>query len=347
MSQHGAQGAALVGLTHQRILRFYYRGTRLSQARGPLRVLVTADTSADLQVADQAGLRLRDLGARTTYAVPRDRRATRWRLTTDGRNRDVVQYLAGGTWRRWSPGGARVLRGRGEFFADGPVRLVTPSGARAYRGRLRAVMPAAGSSDRDTVNVLGLDAYVQGVVAAEMPALWEPEAVQAQTVAARSYAVWHRSRSDERHYDICDTTACQVYGGRSAEHPASNAAVRATAGQVLTYRGAPVFTEFSSSSGGWTVASDLPYQVARQDPYDDWRGNAYHNWSAPLAAATVEGAYPSLGRLRGIRVTARDGHGEWQGRILRMVLDGRRRDVTISGDEFRSRFGLRSTWLRP
>ena len=59
-----------------------------------------------------------------------------------------------------------------------------------------------------------MDDYVQGVVPAEMPASWEPEAVQAQAVAARTYAAWHRARSGDRYYQICDTTSCQVYGGR-------------------------------------------------------------------------------------------------------------------------------------
>ncbi len=346
MSQHGAQGAARAGLTHEEILAFYYPGTELERASRRIRVLISSDTTSDVEVLHQDGLGLRDLGAKRRYALPTDLGATRWRLTTDNRNRAVVDYYAEGRWERWSPGGSEALEGDGQFGGGGPVTLVTPAGQRTYRGTLRAASPGPDATTRQTVNVLTLDNYVKGVVAAEMPALWEPEAVQAQTVAARSYAVWHRSNSAGRSYHICDTTACQVYRGRDAEHPASNAAVRATRREVLTWGGEPAFTEFSASSGGWTVASSIPYQVAQPDPYDGWIGNANHDWSVRLRAAAIQKAYPALGKLRGVRVVARDGHGQWKGRVDTLVLDGKRKNLRITGGEFRSRFGLRSTWFR-
>ena len=70
-----------------------------------------------------------------------------------------------------------------------------------------------------------------------------------------------------------------------------------------------------------------------------------HNWSVGLTRSRIESRYPALGRLQRIHVTARDGNGEWRGRILTLVLDGSRNNVTLSGDSFRSAFGLRSTWL--
>jgi stage II sporulation protein D len=346
MSQYGARGAAEAGLSHEEILAFYYPGTTLGRFKARIRVLISADTTSDVIVAHRAGLVVRDLGAKKSYPVPTDLRATRWRITTDPRNRNLVEYAAGGEWHRWSAGGARRLEGYGEFVAPGPMELVTPSGTATYRGRLRAAASTAGSRDRDTVNVMNIDAYVRGVVPAEMPALWSPEAVQAQAVAARTYALWHRSQNLHRHYQVCDTTACQVYRGVDAEHPAGNAAVRATSRQVLRYDGAPAFTEFSSSSGGFTTASDIPYQVARRDPYDGLAGNPNHTWREKLSAAEIRRAYPSLGKLRGVRVTRRDGNGKWKGRVLTVVLDGRRGNVTLSGDDFRSVFGLRSTWFR-
>jgi SpoIID/LytB domain protein len=205
--------------------------------------------------------------------------------------------------------------------------------------------PSSGSTDRDTVNVLPMDAYIQGVVPAEMPASWEPEAVQSQAVAARTYAAFHRARNVDRYYQVCDTTACQMYRGIAGEHELGNAAVRATARQILTYGGEPAFTEFSASSGGWTVKGDFAYLTAKQDPYDDWSGNSMHDWSVQLPAARIADAYPAIGRLRSIRVTSRDGNGEWKGRVLAMSLVGSKSTVRISGDEFRWEFGLRSNWF--
>ena len=345
MSQHGANGAALDGLTHEQILKFYYPGTSFGRAPRRIRVLISSDTTSDLVVHARRGLTLRDRGAGTSYVLPRDLGATRWRVTVDGRNRNVVGYYANGGWRSWRPGGAAALEGVGEFRAKGPITLVAPSGENAYRGSLRAVPPTSGSSDRDTVNVLGMDAYVQGVVPAEMPPSWEPEAVQSQAVAARTYAAFHRARNASRYYQVCDTTACQVYAGVDGEHSLSNAAVRETARQILTYDGKPAFTEFSASSGGWTATGDFPYLRAKADPYDDWSGNTVNDWSVKLSAAAIAKAYPAIGTLRSIRVTSRTGDGQWQGRVLAMSLVGSKSTVRITGDDFRWKFGLRSTWF--
>ncbi len=164
-------------------------------------------------------------------------------------------------------------------------------------------------------------------------------------MAARTYATWSRNQNRHRYYQICDTTACQVYGGASGEDARSNAAVRATRRQILTYQGRPAFTQFSSSSGGWTAAGSVPYLTAQPDPYDGWDGNPVHDWSLTIDAGRFERSYPSLGTLRRIRVVNRDGNGEWDGRVVSVVLDGTRGDVTISGDEFRWAFGLRSNWF--
>ncbi len=345
MSQHGAQGAALRGLRHEQILDFYYPGTDLGTARRKIRVLLTADTGTDLVVGARRGLRLRDRGSDTAYDLPRGQGATRWRLTVD-RGRDVVDWYDG-SWHRWRPGGRDALAGEGQFSAEGrPLTLFLPSGSAQYRGALRHAVPSAGSSDRATVNVVGLDDYVRGVVPAEMPASWEPEAVQAQAVAARTYGAWDRAEDRSDYAHICDTTSCQVYRGVAGEHPLGDAAVAATSKQVLRYDGSPAFTQFSASSGGWTSAGSMPYLRAKEDPYDDWSGNSVHDWSVSLSAAAVSRAWPSIGRLRTIHVTSRDGNGQWNGRVWSMTLVGSRDRATVSGDTFRSRFGLRSSWFR-
>jgi SpoIID/LytB domain protein len=177
----------------------------------------------------------------------------------------------------------------------------------------------------------------------EIPASWSPEAVQAQSVAARTYAASHRDGTG--YYDLCDTTACQVYGGLADEHPLGNQAVAATAGQVLEYQGKVAFTEFASSNGGWTVGSTVPYQVAKKDPYDGWSGNPNHTWSLRVTAAQIQRAWPKVGRLQRVRVTSRDGNGSWKGRVVSMTLVGRKGSVAISGDEFRWAFGLKSNWF--
>lgn len=343
MSQHGAEGAARQGLTAQQIVDFYYPGTGAGRAAGRVSVLITADTTDDLVVLDRDGLRVRDLG--TGQLVPLDGvDAARWRLQqADGATR--LAYLPPGRGARWTR--HATLRGEGEVHAGNhPVTLVLPGGAqRAYRGKLRAAAPTPGSQARDTVNRLRLEDYLRGVVPLEVPAVWSPAAVQAQAIAARSYAAYERAHPRAAHAQICDTTSCQVYGGVAAEHPASDAAIAATKGQVRTDGGEPAFTQFSSSSGGWTAAGSRPYLPAQEDPYDGWDGNSVHAWQVTVTDQRIEQVWPGVGDLRRIEVVARDGNGRWGGRVTTLRLVGGRGTVTVSGDAFRSGLGLRSTWV--
>lgn len=344
MSQYGAYGAARRGLTYRQIAGFYYPGTSWGVARRWLRVLVTADTTSDVVVSPAPGLRVRDLGSGRLHRLPAVPGVTRWRLDVAG-GRTVVDYRTS-RWHRYRPGGRAALVGDGQLNADGPLRLWTPAGSRTYRGVLRSIAPTPGSSARDTVNVVPPDAYVRGVVPTEMPTSWDIAAVQAQAVAARTYATWSRLEAPGRYWHLCDTSACQVYGGVEAETQRGNRAVRTTAGRILTYDGAPAFTQFSASSGGRLSAGSRPYLVGKADPYDDHAANPVHDWTVRLSARRIQRAYPGIGRLVRLWVTRREGAGQWRGRVVRIVLDGRRRNVTLSGDEFRSAFGLRSTWFR-
>ncbi len=343
MSQYGAYGAARQGLTHEEILDFYYPGTSWGKVTGKVRVLITADTTTDLVVSPAPGLRVRDRGTATSYRLPEPDGVTRWRLDVVA-GQSVVQYLTD-RWRTWRVDGRATLVGDGQLRADGPLTLWTPAGSRTYRGILRAASPTVGSRERDTVNVLPMDGYVQGVIPAEVPASWPAEAVRAQAVAARTYAAWSQAANAERYYQICDTTSCQVYGGVSSEDPRGNDAVAATRRRILTYADAPAFTQFSSSSGGWTSAGSVPYLRAFADPYDGHDANPVRSWTVKVDARRLERAYPALGTLRRIRVITRDGNGQWRGRVGTMVLDGTKADRTVSGDTFRSLLGLRSSWF--
>lgn len=336
MSQYGAQGAAKQGLSARQILAYYYPGTALGTATGTIRVLLTGDTDNDVRVLPASGLRIRDTSNGTTYVLPTTAGIKTWRLRSVG-PKTVLDY-DNGAWHTYLPGG-KALSGGGEFYRAGSVVLRIAGTTRNYRGALRL-------SSQDTVNVLNMDDYVMGVVPREMPASWQAAAVQAQAVAARTYGAWERSQHATRYYQTCDTTSCQVYGGVAAEDSRSNAAVAATANQVLNYQGKPAFTQFGSSSGGWLAAGSMPYLVAKADAYDGQSGNPMHTWTTTVTRAAISKAWPSLGTLQRVVITRRDGNGEWYGRIEQMVLDGSLANVTVTGATFRSKFGLRSHWFR-
>ena len=340
LSQYGAKVAAEKGVGYREILDFYYPGTTWGRIGGKVSVLISADTTDDVLVDARPGLSVTGLGAGRTWDVSKARpAAVRWRLVASGATRTRVDFKKRtGGWRTW-----RTVAGDAQFAAGGrPITLRLPNGAVAYRGVLRSASAQPGSSARDTVNIVSLHNYLKGVVPREVPALWKADAVRAQSVAARTYAAFERRRPLARHYQICDTTSCQVYGGASAEHPASNAAIDATRGEVLLHGGTPAFTQFSSSNGGWTMGGQFPYLQDRKDGWDP-----VNPWRATVSAADFERVWPGLGPLQSVEVTARNGHGTWGGRVSRMRIVFRDGAVTPTGDQVRSYLGLRSTWFRP
>jgi SpoIID/LytB domain protein len=345
MSQYGAQGAAHAGVTYDRILSTYYPGTALATRGGSIRVLVSQDTSDAVDVRASSGLTFRKVGTSYKKSLPTrvgGRSVKSWRIVrvSSKKTQSTLQYRTSTKYRSY-----KGIRWTGDGQFDGPARigLMLPGGTVSYRGAIRSAVPSRGSTARDTVNVLPIEHYVRGVVAAEMPAAWAPEALKAQAVAARTYGV--RSMNPSRYYDICSTTACQVYGGASRETATTDAAVRATKGQYVTFQGAPAMTQFSSSSGGRTSAGSLPYLVAADDPYDGWAGNPNHAWTISVLASTIQKAYPSIGTLTALTVTRRTGGGDWGGRVATVTLTGSARSVTISGNDARWAFGLKSNWF--
>lgn len=350
MSQYGAQGAARKGKSYRQILRFYYPHTEFDRTNPVVRVLISADTTRSVTVLHKRGLKVRDLGDGKKFRLPNLRRSNRWRLMPAAKNRRLtkIQYKRDGRWHRWNlPGSRTLFKGDAEFVGAGAKTLILPGGERrAYRGFLRSASPKPSSKTRDTVNLVYIDTYIRGVIAAEMPASWKQAALRAQAVAARSYAA-HQHRANKRdYYQLCDTTACQVYRGASAETSSTNRAVSATKHKILTYRGRPALTQFSSSSGGWTSDGGFPYLPAKRDPWDRWSGNHVHTWKRTIRASTIERAYPQLGNLKRVRVLTRNGHGSWGGRVLKVRLNGSKKNVTITGNTMRGKFGLRSNWFR-
>ena len=89
----------------------------------------------------------------------------------------------------------------------------------------------------------------------------------------------------------------------------------------------------------------MPYLSHEADPYDDYSGNPVHSWSVKVNESTLERKYPKIGDLKKVRITSREGGGDWGGRVWGMTLVGGKGSVTLSGDAFRSIYGLRSSWF--
>jgi SpoIID/LytB domain protein len=329
LSQWGAEGAARTGVSATTILDAYYPGTgTATQAPRTIRVLIGEDDHTDLHVRAVSGLQVRDLATGATYTLPSG--PTRWRIVADSAGMHVQSYS--GSWAKWTSSTAKSSwTGPMEFRGVTPIRVYfTDGSAREYRGTMRAVR--TGTASINVVNVLSMEQYLYGVVPRESPASWHAEALKAQAVAARSYSTYKLDHvSSGSTYDICSTTSCQVYGGVrlitsggsviELENASTNSAVNATAGVVRTYGGQAIFAEFSSSNGGWSTQGSMPYLAPHADPWDAI-ASPMHYWTATLTASQIEARYPSVGHLLRIRVTRRDGNGEWGGRVKDVVLEG-------------------------
>jgi stage II sporulation protein D len=365
LSQYGARGAATAGLTGRQILDFYYPGTATTTlaAGSPIRVRLTGASPAAVPVQSAAGLQVLDAATGQVTALARSGAAVRYRIVADAAALRVQTSAdSGATWTAVAlTGGATGAAGPLVFRGPAELRLYLPDGsARDYAGTVTGIR--SGATTLTTVNTLGLDPYVAGVLGREMPASWPAAALQAQTVAARTYAAFERASAPATAaWDICDSTSCQVYGGRrlisggvvTDLQPAPVlAAVAATAGQIRTFSGTPIFAQFSASNGGWTVADTrFPYLVAKADPYDV-PGNPYGTWSATLSVTRLAECFPEAGTVNRLSILSRDGNGQWGGRIGTVRLYGRTAagaavQFDVTGDRLRScgtASGVRSTY---
>lgn len=212
-------------------------------------------------------------------------------------------------------------------------------GDRWYRGETQLVNDG---SDLTVINRVELEDYLYSVVGGEMPTSWPIEALKAQAVAARSYALHESNRSGNRLYDLESTTASQVYKGIKSETRSTHEAVNSTEGQVLTYGGKPILAVFHSSSGGQTEnvedvwSRPLPYLKSVVD-YDQTA--PVFQWQKVLSGREIGYRLGNVGTVRSIipqQVTP-------QGRIKRLQVVGDQGSQTISGQAFRSALDLRST----
>jgi len=339
MSQHGALGAAKLSRTADQITSTYYPGTTKktlsnTSVRVQLRDLNSSSESAvfNTTVYASSGLYAKDLATGTKITLETTK--SRWRVrvrSTDGKL--MLEGLSGSTWSLKSAWAGPIEFMRSTDPLNSMIRVLFPSGySRDYRWAVRAVKR---TTNLNTIAVMPMESYLRGVVPRESISSWPAATLQAQSIAARSYSAWHRdnSRAKGLPYDLCNTTACQVFGGSTLYRPdgskvaletaATNDAIAKSANIIRWYDGGPIFAEFSSSNGGWSTDGGVPYMVAKEDPWDGVTGSSVHAWDAKLPVSALENRYSPkdangvpLWRFVRLTVNQRDGNGEWGGRVL-------------------------------
>lgn len=341
LSQYGAKGFADRGSSAADIVSHYYRGTSLGPVPEDARVvsvLLTQGRSELVYTIRGAATATSPTGATTPLAID-----------------DVVSIrIAGGTAiAKRIRGGETAELSRsssGQVLAltgpDGSVRadFSTDGGARRTAFRGTQIVQWAGGG-LGAINRVAIDSYLKGVVPSEVPTSWPASALQAQALAARSYAI--ATRKPGRSFDMYADTRSQVYRGMDEEESPTSQAVESTAGQAILYNGTVIPAFFSSTSGGRTAAiqdvwnsAPRPYLVSVPDPYER---SPYSSWPERIAYGPRE-----LASKLGI-----SGHA----RSVDVALNGSQRveeikvrtgagTTSVSGTTAQYRLGLRSTFFR-
>jgi stage II sporulation protein D len=325
MSQYGAAGFAQHGFTYQQILAHYYSATTLTKVNPNRSVTVLLhEGAATFRGALRVSGTAVRLSPRTNYGVIAV--GPMLRIISHGRNIGTFHAPLTVT------GGST------------PLMLV---GQGRYLGAL--VFRPASTGGVMTINAVGLDNYVRGVVAAEMPSSWPAQALEAQAVAARTYAITAGAVAAD--FDVYDDTRSQMYEGVDAQTPTSNAAVAATSGQVVEYNGEPAVTYFFASSGGYTESvQNVWYGIAPEawlhgepDPFDDSYNNPYYRWSEPYKVATVARKLRRFysGTFEGLNITQTG----VSPRVVRAQVVGSQGSGTVTGVQLQQLFGTLSTYM--
>jgi stage II sporulation protein D len=215
-------------------------------------------------------------------------------------------------------------------------------GDRWYRGRTHLIRQGDSIT---AINYVDLEQYLYSVVGAEAVATWPLEALKAQAVAARSYALYKSSTERSSLYDLDTTIGTQVYKGLDSEYTTTHQAVNGTAGQVMTYNGQVILAAFHSSSGGHTEnvedvwTSPLPYLRAVVD-YD--QQSPVFQWDKVVSAKQMSSLVKGVGTIKTMVPEETTPHG----RVVNMKVIGDRGTTIMSGTELRKVLDLRSTLFR-
>ncbi len=325
MSQTGAEGLALHGYPAREILAHYYTGTTVGRM----------PTEGGISVLLQSGLRSVVFSGATS-AGGRPLAGARTYIARVAANGEIALESERGRLLSYLPAPLAIT-------SAVPIRFDGAASSGVIDGRYRGSLEVVASGSRlDVINHLGLEAYLRGVVPAESPSWWPAAELEAQAIAARSYAI---ASPPQNGFDLYGDTRSQAYGGYDAETAATNAAVTATTGEVVTYAGKPVITYYFASSGGATEdVQDVfygspaePYLTGVLDPYDATRFGPI-TMSVARADRRLRGLVD--GTLEAIDVTRRG----VSPRVISAKVVGSGGTTTVSGATLEAALHLPSTW---
>lgn len=233
------------------------------------------------------------------------------------------------------------------YFTAGSIDGNIAIDGKEYRGEIQIMRRDTG--DMTVVNLVGFDDYLCGVVPREVSASWNYEAVKAQSVVSRTFAMMDLNKYQKYGFNLDNTTNSQAYAGVSIEHPASNKAIAETHGEVVLYDGKPADVYFFASSGGKTgTANDAwggenkPYLISVDDPYENADEASYSKWEMTFTVAELKEKLASrdvnIGDITDIKVEYSD-----SGRAIKTIFVGTEGEKEYMRENIRWVLGLYST----
>ncbi len=357
MCQEGARGMAEHGFNHEQILGHYYQGTQVSAWSCPASIRVgLLEGQSVLYLVAETGSFVLFTGAGDIPGGTITPGGT-WTVAVDENARFFIVRPDGTCVNNTSYGGfSDPLYVRGS--SDGDVLRLPQNGNHAVSHLSRYVpleLNVTGTSRPYALRAILIswfETYLKGI--AEIPGSWPQEAVKAQVIAARSYAVRSMRKHASSNYDICDGVHCQYYLGFDQEKDAGwTRAVDATAGKVLAYAGQVAQCFYSASCGGHTDnnedvwgGSPVPYLRGVSDPYCMDEKNYYAHWTVTYSRAEMEAMLnahsgSAVGTLYSMDLSDRTPSG----RVRTAAFTGSAGTVRITGEQLRGYLNLRSSMV--
>ena len=369
LSQYGAKAMADAGKSVTQILRHYYSGTSLDQVADDKLINVNVGYHSSSMTARlralTGGAELRvcamDATGCAEKATIHDKRSgsgTAGQITVSRSKGDVRARVTKANGDVTTLRGDRIrIRWSGTRYLGGDAAVVRLGNSREYRhGELLVYKHGTGLLNA-VVRMRLQSEYLRGV--AEVPSSWNVDALRAQAIIARTYALkTGAGRKSDCDCHLRDSVVHQAYAGWGKETEGRNAyygkrwvnAVNSTDGKVLTYKGSLAGTYYFSSSGGHTLnsqdvwSSTVPYLRSVDDPWSMTSSNPNRSWSTKRSQSSMASMF-GLKDIHKISITKRyKGGAVWS--IRATASNGHNRTISGKADYMRSRFGLKSAWVK-
>ena len=255
--------------------------------------------------------------------------------------------------------GIEIL-GKGVY--SGPIEIVPVGNAKIivvfngqkyrYRGNIEIDFDKE-HRKLNVINIIGIEEYLYGVLKKEISPRWPAEALKAQAVAARTFAIFNMNKYIDKGYNICASTNSQAYGGVNHEDPLTNKAVDETRGVIIAYKGKPINAVYHSDSGGYTEDSEnvwgsfLPYLRSVKSKFEEKVSPPNHTWTCSIDEKDLTKKLQKQGYKVNSVVSIEPVKKSETGRISELVfIIDNNEVINMKANDFRSLIGadlIRST----